>query len=178
MLKRKPANMNSKRSIQLIVDTVLSLLKTNNYRQITISEICREAEIVRNTFYAHFQTKDDVLKYYLFNIFEDEFYSIEKNELCSDITEVYFTVFNNKKEFLKILNKNNLLYLLDEFEHLFTLLDVDHYIDNNCNVSSLACEYAYTVYSAALSNIIKRWIKKGMLETPKELTSMFHELVV
>lgn len=35
------------------------------YSDITISQICQRAGIARQTFYRNFETKDDVIRYYL-----------------------------------------------------------------------------------------------------------------
>ena len=43
--------------------------------------------------------------------------------------------------------------------------------------SEKAYEYGNTVYVNVLVGIIKRWIKTDMVETPKELTGIFYELI-
>lgn len=61
MLKQAPINMNAQRSIDLIVEALLKLMAHKAFDKISISELTREAGVVRNTFYAHFETKEDVL---------------------------------------------------------------------------------------------------------------------
>lgn len=46
---------------QTIKDIFLELLKKTSYSKITVSEICKKAEINRGTFYLHYLDLDDVL---------------------------------------------------------------------------------------------------------------------
>lgn len=47
---------------QIIIATVLSLLGKKNLKEITIADICNEANIHRSTFYTHFKDKYHVLE--------------------------------------------------------------------------------------------------------------------
>lgn len=48
-------------TINIIKDTFLQLLQTQPYLKITVSELCRKADITRSTFYLHFNSINDVL---------------------------------------------------------------------------------------------------------------------
>lgn len=49
------------------------LLDTKNYASLTVQEIIDEADIGRTTFYAHFETKDELLKAICSDIFDHVF---------------------------------------------------------------------------------------------------------
>lgn len=55
-------NPQSRRSQQLLQKAFLKLLQEKPIKKIRISEVCQEAGVARPTFYAHFQTKDALLK--------------------------------------------------------------------------------------------------------------------
>ncbi len=45
----------------MIKDALLELLQSTSYEKITVTALCRQAEITRATFYLHYQNIDDVL---------------------------------------------------------------------------------------------------------------------
>ena len=52
-----------------IGNALLLLIKEREYNQITITDICKRADIVRKTFYNNFDSKDDVMNFLINNIF-------------------------------------------------------------------------------------------------------------
>jgi AcrR family transcriptional regulator len=45
-----------------LYDALVSLIRDRNYDEISVEDILREANVGRSTFYAHFTSKDDLLK--------------------------------------------------------------------------------------------------------------------
>ena len=50
------------RTRTLLYDALITLVHRKPYDQITIEDILRQADVSRSTFYAHFTSKDDLLK--------------------------------------------------------------------------------------------------------------------
>lgn len=98
----------------MILDALLSLMKKYPYNEITITQICQEAKVVRQTFYRNFEAKSDILELYIDNIFKD-FVSNRlsiKGDMYKQLLN-FFQYINNYKNFLILLEKNNLFHLLD-----------------------------------------------------------------
>ncbi len=65
------ADRRTKYTRKVIRDALMELLKTKPYSKITVTEICRLAEINRGTFYIHYYDVDDVLDDILEQSFSD-----------------------------------------------------------------------------------------------------------
>ena len=59
--KTKKEDRRVKYTKQVIKDSFLKLLEKNSFPKITVTELCRLAEINRGTFYLHYYDMEDVL---------------------------------------------------------------------------------------------------------------------
>lgn len=57
-----PEDRRAQRTQQALLDALLDLLKVKHYDAISVKDIVDKANVGRSTFYAHYQTKDDLLK--------------------------------------------------------------------------------------------------------------------
>ena len=78
-----------RRTRSLIFKAFTALLERKSYSSMTVQDILDEADIGRSTFYAHFETKDELLKALCTDIFEhvfsEEIMSEEKHDFSQHI---------------------------------------------------------------------------------------------
>lgn len=91
------------------------LLEKKNYSHITVQEIIDEANIGRSTFYAHFETKDELLDTICRQIFGHIFsdvlnaepnhdFSKENQTLSDKLTHLLYHLLEQKKEITSLLS--------------------------------------------------------------------------
>jgi AcrR family transcriptional regulator len=62
--RQTPANLSDRRALRSrrqLWEALLALLQTEDWAAISVQMICDRADVARSTFYAHFQTKQDLL---------------------------------------------------------------------------------------------------------------------
>lgn len=72
-------NPTALQSQKWILQALLVLMQENDYDKISVSEICRKAELDRRTFYRNFDSKHDVLEQYIAQLSNE--YMLEFEEI-------------------------------------------------------------------------------------------------
>jgi len=165
------------RSKNLIVESLLNLMKEVPYSKITIKNITDRAVLTRRTFYAHFDMKEDVINYHLSKLNSQLLAAILEKEAPSQrlIALTYFEFWMNHIKLLILLRKHQLLPLLfDNFE--MQILEIRSIF--GCQLTGEKEQYGY--YSSALFagmiwNMLDKWIVNGAKETPLELVQLLVE---
>ena len=170
---------------EAIFRAFIALLSKKSFQQITVGEIIEAADIGRATFYAHFETKDFLLKELCEELFCHVFDSIapEKPDHkhifdCDEPSSVFLHLF---KHFQK--NDNNILLLLScEDNHVFL-----KYLKENLallaqnQLSSFAIRKNPKLPESLWINHIastfvetlKWWVDNGKKEPAEEITEYF-----
>ena len=107
------SNPIARTSQQNIADALVRLLQRMPYSSITISAICREADVSRQTFYSLFSSRENIVLYLL-----DTCHTFEPGKECHStlslrvLSQEYASYLIDKRELLSLLQQNDLIYLL------------------------------------------------------------------
>lgn len=90
---------------------LVRLLGRKSYADITISELCQESGVSRQTFYALFQTKDNVLRFEIMRnyAFPEHLELPENCTVARYISRTFAVYIDANYDFLKLLMKQNLM---------------------------------------------------------------------
>lgn len=104
-------NKTALASQRLIADALLTLLKSKSFSDISISELCKEAKVSRQTFYTLFKSKENIIIYelqskYPFVLNDKDVISLQ--DMC-----YYFSLYiKTNYKFLKLIIDNGLSQIL------------------------------------------------------------------
>ena len=105
---RNKTALSSQRQIS---EAMLALLVTKPYGEISVSEICKAADISRQTFYSLFQSKENVICY---ELEKNYYFSVQEECGCrpfslAELSRAYADYIENEKAFIAILVSNEII---------------------------------------------------------------------
>lgn len=154
-----------------ITESLLKLMKKYSYSEITVKQIILETTLVRKTFYRNFDSKDDVLDSYISDILSKYVKAVNVSD--AEILSVIFEFCIRYKDFLLLLYKNNMLYLL--LSKLNSYIPAAHIeICDRENPFSkcfgdLNPDYLIAFNIGAAWNVIYKWVERGMNDPPEHI---------
>lgn len=159
--------MNTK---QIFISAAAKLMRNTPFDKITITMLCKEASLSRQTFYSYYDNIDDVIKDAYLNMFKDNclkkmnsidyFYS---DEFLYNIIEC----FDRESDFFLGLDRWEML-------RFFSKESVDLHVTIIKNISkdntiSKYPDYFISFIFEPVCSICLKWIKSGKKESPEEL---------
>ena len=156
-----------------LLEALEDLIKTKKLSNITITELCTEAKINRNTFYYHYNNIYEFLDDHKKIIIEElnDIPDVSMTHNKQNLVEV-FNVLRFHPHFLNVMISPNCD--LDFFNEIFdvaskkasVLLSKD--VSTLTNKEKLLCTFS----NAGCNAVIIAWILNGMKETPEEITDI------
>ena len=175
-----------KKTREAIFNAFCDLLSKKRYEQITVGEIIERADVGRATFYAHFETKDFLLKALceeLFcHIFDEAEKRVEKHRHifeCDAPSSVFLHLFqhlqNNDNNILALLACDNNELFLGYFKaNLRELISRQPYLFSDERCRALPKNFWINHISATFVETVRWWVDNGMRENAETLSNYFH----
>lgn len=166
-----------------------TLLAEKSYSKITVQEIIDTANVGRTTFYAHFETKDDLLKALCEELFGHIIGSAKDcthtHGLYSERTEpesVFCHLLQHLQEndynILGLLSSESseifLRYFKDSLKELVQIQFVNHPRNKNTNLPQ---DFLTNHISGSFVEMVLWWIKGHMKQSPVELDRYFRAVI-
>lgn len=178
------------RTQYLILQTFMELLAAKSYSKITVQEIIDQAQISRSTFYAHFETKDYLLKSMCNNLFEhisaDELFAEPTHDfslVASNpnilFTHILYHLRDNKQNTLKLLAYDSsdvfLSYFKPDLNNLITVHVFDQIKPKNIYVPE---KFLVNHISCSFISMVQWWIDNKLHQSPEELSRYFERVII
>lgn len=172
-----------------IFSAFTELLSRKNYNQISVQEIIDTANIGRTTFYAHFETKDYLLKELceeLFNHIIDTAMGVphgHKHYSCGYESDSVFLhllrhLQENDLNILELLSSENNEIFLRYFKSNLKKLIVSQYLKNGgFKNKDLPEDYLVNHISSSFVETVSWWVTQKMKDSPEKITQYFLSVI-
>ena len=165
--KVKKEDLRVKKTIYSIKETFIELVEQNGFKNVTVSQITKKANINRNTFYLHYTDIEDLANKIISDVSFELLDNLKKFSYISKMTLNEITEIEMRWGFRSILNflekdmELYRIYLIDErlknyIDSLFSM--IKRYLALMLNIrnprSNVVFEYAFS----GMVGIFNQWI--------------------
>ncbi len=174
-----------KRTRNAIFSAFSDLLSQKSYSKITVQDIIDAADVGRTTFYAHFETKDDLVREMCTEIFDHVIFDGIHSEDSRDysfsngapqeiIPHILFHVRSNKKNIIGILSCESGELFLRYFKQYLSEVISNWIVETSeAKEKQVPRDFLIDHVSSSFVNMVQWWIKNNMEQSPELLTSYF-----
>jgi AcrR family transcriptional regulator len=174
---------------EAIFEAFMELLSEKNFNQITVEEIITRADIGRATFYAHFETKDFLLKELCNELFCHIFDSVTQTNhdhkhlfACTSSKPMFWHLLEhlqtNDNHILELLSsQNNSLFLTYFKEGLLQLISSQQTVLQPSNMQNLPDELWAKHVATTFIETVTWWLEHKKQESIETLYHYFISLL-
>lgn len=169
---------------------LISLLEEKSFEYITVSEICKRAEVNRSTFYLHYENTvdllnetarfllDDFMSYFnvdaknITNKFKESSLD-ELNFISNEYLQPYLTYIKDNKSVFSTVLLHSVSFGFNEiFQNLYE--NIFNPILERYNYPIADRKYAMMFYLNGITAIVKEWLKDGCEKTIEEVSQIIY----
>lgn len=174
-----------KKSRDAIFNAFSTLLEKKAFNNITVQEIIDEANVGRSTFYAHFDTKDELLREMCTEIFEHIFSNELSSEYSHDfsgtdqglqeeLTHLLYHLKDNRGNIVGLFNSESSEIFMRYFREYLTkvFLQFPEHIRKD-----IPQDFTLNHLTGSFTEAVRWWIKNGMKNAPEIIVSYYMKLI-
>lgn len=150
----------------------LELLKEKDISRISVSEICKRAEIHRTTFYVHYKDVADLMEHLVGEMHQQImglFLEEGKGMRADGFRQLFELIQRHKSFFSAYMDAMGGLSLMYDRLPIELQANIDKIMPAMGFASREELMYHQTFFCEGLSAVIRRWIRRGCPESPEEM---------
>lgn len=157
-------NKRRRESVEKIENALLEFLQIKELPQITVSDICKAAEINRSTFYANYEDIYDLADKIRINL-EEKVGNLYKQEVENQcFSNDFLRLFNHIRENQIFYNT----YFKLGYDNNYKSRLYDAYLAQT-GYDNKFIDYHIEFFRNGFNAIVKKWLESGCKESPEEM---------
>lgn len=174
---------------EAIFNSFNRLLSKKKYSNITVQEIIDEANVGRSTFYAHFETKDELLREMCNEIFthvvsdhlsseETHDFSDKDDDSDTVVTHILYHLKDNSRNIIGILTCESGDLFLRYFKQYLNGVFTDYFGAQIEKSKDLPVDLLLAHISSSFVEMVNWWIQNDMKQTPEQMERYFAAVIL
>lgn len=165
---------------KVIKESLIELLQDKEIHEITVTDICKKANINRGTFYTHYKDAYDLLQ-----SIEDELFNqilkyvietpIEKH-LNTLLINIFELIAENKSLCKILFCKQRGSKLLDRILYIAYTVDFNKLVVK-LNIDDVYLDYLIKYSIGGILSVIQTWLENDLKESPADLVNFLDNIV-
>lgn len=163
-------NPTALKSQQWLTENLLDLMEEKPYTEISIMDICKKADLSRQTFYNYFDSKDELFRFLLRSTYEEKLLSLDTIPSSNEAISTFVTTMKDNSRLVSAIVKNNMGNLVSDeiFKSITKFLN--KFIPNFESQPHFA--YHIVLLSGALTHFLTYYARNNCELSEKEMTKI------
>lgn len=168
----KKGNQRYQETCLRIEKAVLNLLEIKGAEQITVSEVCREAQVHRTTFYGHYKDIPDLMNHVAGKVYEHMMEGFElsgKEKPGEGFVRLFYYIRDNQQLFRCLMD----YYSARRFDFAILPPSMEQHMkkvrDKYKGADYESTFYHHIFFSEGLKAVLYRWLMRECAETPEQM---------
>jgi AcrR family transcriptional regulator len=163
-------NPTAIKSQRWLTETLIELMEEKPYEDISIMDICKKADLSRQTFYNFFDSKDELFRYLLKSIYIEKLNSLKEIPSSNEAISAFVSVVRENPRIVNAIVKNNMGNLVsDEIFNAITNF-LNRFIPNFDHQPDFS--YHIVLLSGALTHFMLYYARNNEELSEKEMTKI------
>ena len=173
------------KSRKAIFEAFERLMNRQSYSKITVQQIIDEANVGRTTFYAHFQTKDELLKEMCTELFDHVFsdrpdpesshnFSLSEGDFHTIVAHILYHLRDKGCQLSQLMTgESGAVFLIYFKEYLNQLVSCHMLSRLEGGGRRVPGDFLRSHICGSFVNMVQWWLQGGMKESPEQLADYY-----
>ena len=169
-------NPTALHSRKWLADALLSLMEERSYSKVTVKDICKKADLSRQTFYNFFECKDDIIRFCIHQCYAEMMTGLAQKtpvKLDGITRQLTETLYRNQR-LMCLIVLHGLDYLLEA--EMASVIQVFAEQMSPGPAGELD-QYAAAFLSGAISHMVLHWFRSEKPVSQEQLSGLLYRIL-
>lgn len=173
-MKLNQNNSKAQYSKSQITNALFLLMEKERFQEISILEICQNANVSRTTFYRNYPSKEAIIEDHIYKLLHQAVLQEEDPLKFTSDEDLFVRLWTKESDFLKTLYKHELFPIFTQCLYSFSqdLFENDS-IQSNRDIYTIR-EYHIACLSFLTTGLLYQWVSRGCTDNLHSVIQILH----